>query len=117
MDKSETRARYRRVPISEMTAQDALRRWPRVCGHVICHSLGYATPTRAASIVLAAARREKNYCEWISACYQDNPLPAVQRAIRGRHTHHGYMAEYGIARQLVERAIAHGDPCTFASWF
>ena len=117
MDQSQTRARCRIVPVSEMTVQDALRRWPRICGHVICHSLGYATPTTAASIVLAAAHREKHYCEWIHACYQGDPLPAVRQAIRGRHSHHGYMAEYALARQLVQRAIAHGDPCTFASWF
>ncbi len=107
----------RRMPVAAMKIQDALRRWPRVCAHVICHSLGYATPTTAASIVLAAVRGEKHYCEWISACYQGNPVPALNRAIRARHSHRGYMADYGVARRLVQRAIAHGDPCTFASWF
>ena len=90
MVKSDTGARCRRVPVAEMAAQDALSRWPRICGHVICHSLGYATPTTAASIVLAAARREKHHCEWIHACYQGDPLPAVRRAIMGRHGHRGF---------------------------
>ena len=69
MDNPEARLQTRKANLSEMTVQDALRRWPRVCGHVICHSLGYATPRAAASIVLATARREKHYCEWISACW------------------------------------------------
>ena len=76
-----------------------------------------APPPRAASIVLAAARREKHYYGWINACYHDDPVPAVQGAIRTRHHHHGYMADYGLARRLVQEAIAHGDPCIFASWF
>ena len=103
--------------IAEMTPLDALRRWPCLCAHVICHSLGYATPTRAGDIVLTAARRESHHCEWISACYGGDALRAVQDAVRGRHSHHGYMADYGLARQLVNQALAKGDPCIFASWF
>ena len=117
MKQHEKRPRNHRRPLSEMHREDALRRWPRLCAHLICHSLGYATPSKAASIVLAAARREKHYCEWINACYRDDPLPAVQGTIRNRHHHYGYMADYGLARRLVQEAIAHGDPCIFASWF
>ena len=117
MGRNEREGRGSRVPLPEMTSQDALSRWPRICAHLICHSLGYATPTMAASIMLAAARREKHYCEWIDACYQDDPLPALQRAIRTRYNHHGYMADYGLAKRLVEEAIKKGDPCIFASWF
>lgn len=113
----ESRVRCKRIPIAEMRPDDALRRWPRLCAHVICHSLGYATPTRAADIVLAAARRRPHFCEWIDACYAGDPLPAVQAAIQGRHTHRGYMAEYRVARALVEQAIHDGDHCVFASWF
>ena len=117
MKDHEKRSRNHRPPLSEMHREDVLRRWPRLCAHLICHSLGYATPTKAASIGLAAALREKHYCEWINACYRDDPLPAVQGAIRNRLHHPGYMADYGLARRLVQEAIAHGDPCIFASWF
>jgi len=60
------------------------------------------------------ARREKHYCEWISACYHDGPLLAGQGAIRTRR-HHGYMADYGLARRLVQEAIA--NRCHSASPF
>ena len=112
-----SKTRCVRVSVTEMRPEQALKRWPRLCAHVICHSLGYATPTKAADIVLAAARRRPHYCEWIDACYAGDPLPAVQAAIQGRHTHRGYMAEYGLARALVEQAIRDGDHCVFASWF
>ncbi len=44
-------------------------------------------------------------------------VASAQGAIRNRHHHHGYMADYGLARRLVQEAIAHRDPCIFASWF
>ena len=117
MHESRQRTRDHKIALADLRPREALKRWPRLCAHVICHSLGYATPSRAADIVLAAARRERHYCEWIDACYGGDALPAVQGAIRGRHSHHGYMAEYRLARALVEQAIAEGDPCVFASWF
>jgi hypothetical protein len=94
-----------------------MRRFPRITAHVIAHSLGYATPSKAASILRNAHRREPNYCEWIDACYRGDPLPAVRQAIKGRHFHKGYMAEYRLAKALVDRAIDSGDEPTFASWF
>ena len=106
-----------RSSVSIMRAGDALRRWPRLCAHLICQSLGYASPTLAGNIVLAAARGERHSCEWIAACYRGDPLPAVREAIRCRHHHRGYMAEYALARRLVRTAIESGDPCVFGSWF
>jgi hypothetical protein len=100
-----------------MDAHHALTRWSRVCAHLICHSLGYATPILAARIVLAAVRGEKHYCEWISACYQGDPLPALRVAISARHRHHGYMADYDVARRLVMEAVKHNHHPVFASWF
>ena len=99
------------------TASDYMRAYPRLTSHLICHSLGYALPTVAASIVQAAHERKLHYCEWIDACYNGAPVPAVHQAITGRHHHHGYMADYAMAKALVDRAIASGQEPELASWF
>ena len=99
------------------TAELVMQRYPRITAHLICESLGYATPTGAANIVWDAARREENWCEWIYSCYGKNPRPAVQSAISNRHTHSGYMAEYKHAIALVREAICKGDQTVLASWF
>lgn len=41
----------------------------------------------------------------------------LERAIRSRHMHRGFMAEYRRARLLVERVRQTGDGPLFASWF
>ena len=96
---------------------DYLRHYPRTCAHIIAESLGYATPTKAAHILMDAHHRRENWCEWIYSCYQRNPLAAVQDALRNRHHHTGYMAEYKLARALVTHALKTGDEPLFASWF
>ncbi len=50
-------------------------------------------------------------------CYNCDPQKAVERAIKTRHTHRGFMADYKVAKALVNRAIATGDEPLFASWF
>ena len=100
----------------------ALRRWPRLCAHVICRSLGYATPNLAARILVAVKKNEPCYCEWLGACYKPayNPVPCVQEAIRHRHSHRVYMADYGQALAIVKAELdgLRTDPlCQFASWF
>lgn len=102
---------------SPSTAQDYLQRYPRICAHIICHSLGYASPTTAASILRHAHRDEPDYCEWIWSCYGADAKKAVQGAIRGRHAHRGYMAEFDLAYALVRRAAESGDEPPFGSWF
>jgi len=97
--------------------QDYLRTYKRTCGHIICHSLGYATPSCAARILKDAREGNENWCEWIFSCYDRDPRKAVAAAIRTRHTHHGFMAEYKLARALVQRAIETGDEPLFGSWF
>jgi len=94
-----------------------MSRYPRITAHVIAESLGYATPTTAASIVAAAKERRPHYCEWIDACYGNDALRAVQDAIRSRHYHTGYMAEYRLARALVDRAVETGKEPELGSWF
>ena len=103
--------------VEPQSAKEYMKRYPRITAHVICHSLGYALPTVAASIIQAAHERQLHYCEWIDACYRGAPVPAVRQAISGRHAHRGYMAEYSQARAIVHRAISEGKEPELASWF
>ena len=99
------------------STRDIMERVPILCAHLVAESLGYCTPTKAASIIRDAKYRQENWCEWIHACYSCDPLPAVRDAIRRRHYHKGYMAEYRLARALIDRAIETGKEPELASWF
>ena len=99
------------------TPNGYLRRYPRTCAHIICHSLGYATPTTAARILMHADRQEPDYCEWIDSCYRGDARRAVGDAIRRRHGHRGYMADFDQALSLVQRAIDTGNEPLLGSWF
>jgi hypothetical protein len=101
----------------ELSVKETMKRYPRITAHIIAESLGYATPSMAARILKDAREGRKNYCEWIAACYGGDPLPAVKDAIRNRHNHKGYMAEYKLAYALVKRAIETGEEPLLASWF
>jgi hypothetical protein len=103
--------------IKELSVEDTMKRYPRITAHVIAESLGYATPSCAARILKDAREGRKNYCEWIYSCYDGEPLPAVKNAIRNRHTHSGFMAEYKLALALVRKSIETGDEPLFGSWF
>ncbi len=100
-----------------MNRTEVLRRYPRVVAHVIAESLGYATPSLAAQIVSDAHEGRENWCEWIACCYGCDPRKAVRNAIRYRHNHHGYMAEYRQALALVRQAAQTGREPLLASWF
>lgn len=99
------------------TREAVAKRYPRVVAHLICHSLGYATPSTAAAIVLDAIRSRPNYCEWIACCYGGDPIPAVRRAIGGRRNHRGYMAHYPAAKALVDEFNRSSQEPLFAAWF
>lgn len=101
----------------EPSLEEVMKKYPRITAHIIAESLGYATPSRAAAILRDAKERRKNCCEWIYSCYGGDPLPAVRNAIKNRHYHKGYMAEYRLAKKLVDRAIETGDEPIFGSWF
>jgi hypothetical protein len=101
----------------ELSLKETMKTYPRITAHIIAESLGYATPSCAARILKDASEGRKNYCEWIYSCYDGDPLSAVKNAIRNRHTHKGFMADYGTALGLVRRAIETGDEPDFASWF
>jgi hypothetical protein len=94
-----------------------MNRYPIITAHIIAESLGYATPSCAAQILKDARERKINYCEWIYSCYNADPMPAVRNAIKHRHYHKGFMAEYKTALALVNHAIKTGDEPLFGSWF
>ena len=107
-----------KVGTSRPRTRDAVaKRWPRLTAHLIASSLGYACPSVAAAIILDAIRGHENYSEWILACYGADPRKAVTHAIRGRHGHRGFMAEYRVAKALVDRYNATREEPLFASWF
>jgi hypothetical protein len=80
-------------------------------------SLGYATPTAAAIIGLDGLYGRENWCEWIYSCYGRDAREALKRSIQHRHGHKGYMAEYKLAKNLVDIAIKEEREPLFASWF
>ncbi len=99
------------------TAEEYLQRYPRICGHIIAESLGYAVPLVAAQILKDAKEGNENWCEWIYSCCDKNPRIAVAAAIRNRETHEGYMASYARAYAIVRREIETDESPLFASWF
>jgi hypothetical protein len=99
------------------TRKDYLRRYPRICAHIISESLGYALPSVAAQILKDSKEGRENWCEWIFSCYDRDPRKAVRSAVANRHSHKGYMAEYSRARYLVRKAIDDGREPELASWF
>jgi len=103
--------------VKELSIKETMKRYPRLTAHIIAESLEYATPSCAARILKDAREGRKNYCEWIYSCYGSDPMPAVKDAIRNRHYHKGYMAEYRLAYALVRRAIETDEEPEFASWF
>jgi len=102
---------------AEMTPEDVLRRWPALTAHMICESLGYATPMHAAVIILNAVNNRPDHCEWISCCHKSNPKIPLNLAIKTRHYHKGYMADFKQALYLVCREILGFPNPVFASWF
>lgn len=99
------------------TNNDVLRCYPALCAHIIAESLGYATPSIAATILRDAVLERENWCEWIYSCYNRIPLNAVRAAIKNRHRHRGYMADVRLAISIVREAIRSGNEPIFASWF
>ncbi len=100
-----------------MTAEEVMRRWPRLTAHIIAESLGYATPSCATCIIRDAKEGRENWCEWVATCFQGNAREVVRHAITNRHTHKGYMTSYAQALEIVRETIKGGTEPLFASWF
>lgn len=112
-----------------MTQEEVLRRWPRLVAHMICESLGYFTPKKAALAIICYKRNEPYFCEWYSAManargadfFDDDTVreigrDVIKRAFERRHMHKGFMADYEHARAVVQAELAGNGP-VFASWF
>lgn len=113
-----------RLPIAELNTEHAIRRWPRIVGHLIAESLGYFTPEDAANALLHFKRGQKCWCEWFTHMAGISRKPMLQvgaetirRAIRQRRCHRGYMSSYELALKIVRQRIATGRGPVFASWF
>lgn len=101
--------------IEDMTTTEIMSRWPRLCGHLIAESLGYFTPEAAALFIKDAVSTGSSFCEWCMHTYRGNAVMALKRAIKDRHLHRGFMAEYKTARRLVNAAI-RGVDIPLMSW-
>ena len=118
-------ARKNDQPAGEDPRRRTLLRYPRLTAHLICQSLGYFTPGCAANALRHYKNAEPFWCEWYlaQAGNQLSAAPVVEAgrntlhaAIRQRHAHQGYMAEYCQARVAILQELAgHGHP--LASWF
>jgi len=84
-----------------------MRRYPRVTAHT----------ARAAQIGLDGLHNRENWCEYVYTCFDRNARACLKQAIRFRHHHRGYMAEYRLAKKLVDRYLETGEQPLFASWF
>jgi hypothetical protein len=71
----------------------------------------------AATILRDAHQGRNNYSEWITFCYLGDARKAVTAAIRHRHSHRGFMAEYELAKKVVDRAAGTGEEPLLGSWF
>jgi hypothetical protein len=120
------------------TAEEIMRRYPRLVAHLICGSLGYFSARAAAQALVAARDGRAFHCEWYADWAQKARkngadfagltfeeavvragVLALRKAIQGRHHHRGPMAEYRQARAIVLHANAGREPphMGLASWF
>lgn len=119
----------KKIDTMDKKQKEILTHYPRLCGHMICESLGYFTPEAAANAVIYYKENKPFFCEWYSdisrrrgkGLFDDNEVlqvgkDIIKSAFRNRHGHRGYMAEYRKA-QAVIRAALKGEGPIFASWF
>lgn len=115
------------LALRRCTNEEIIHRWPRIVAHLICESLGYFTPTSAAGAVSHVKANRAYWCEWychMAQGYDDDKILKVGKqtllqAIKGRHRHSGYMAEYRVALGLVmaEKERSGSTSGMLASWF
>lgn len=100
-----------------------LHRYPRLCGHLICCSLGYLTPRAAEAMIEQYQQGKGFWCEWIYDMHLrtgrdmfDLTQDTIRHAISFRKGHRGYMADIGHAKAVIHHELAGSGP-VFASWF
>lgn len=94
-----------------------LHRYPNIVAHIICESLGYATPTTAAYLIKDYREGRENCCEWVYTLYKSNPKTPIERAIKFRHSHTGFMRSFPNAKAITREAIENNKEPLLASWF
>lgn len=99
------------------TQADILRRYPRLCAHIIAESLGYATPNHAALLLKRGFLGLPDWCEWLAACYQNDTPRMLRDAINRRRHHTGYMGSAQAAYNLIQAQLHTGNEPILASWF
>ena len=115
--------------------RDVLRHLPCLTAHLIAESLGYFTPQSAANAIAHHTEGEAFYCEWfydwaskrlaagntdctdLRSTIKEVGEVAIQNAFNRRHHHHGPMAEFKRAVDLVRHVQQGGEGPVFASWF
>ncbi len=115
-----------------MTTDECIKRWPRLTAHMICTSLGYFTPEKAAAALSSYKSNKPFFCEWYSHLGQfrndrgdlfdqDSVLSVGKDVIREtfalRHSHEGYMRDYGRAKAYVDEYNKTRRQPELASWF
>lgn len=115
-----------------MSGREAIQRYRCLTAHLIAASLGYFTPQAAARAIAAHHNNENFACEWYAdiAMRQNQPLfgtdalqqinrQVIDSAYRRRAHHRGYMADYSVAKALVEAEIDDENKTgeMLASWF
>ena len=103
---------------------EVLDRYPSLVGHMVCESLGYFTPRAAAGALLDYIHEKETWCEWYldmrdrgTRDLLEIGRKVVARSFSRRHSHRGYMAEYKIAKVLVDRERSGKEAPILASWF
>ena len=108
-----------------------LKQYPRLSANLIAESLGYFTPLGAAKAILLYQNSRPYYNEWYShqLMYQKTEntdeyelllkfnRDTIKRAFHNRHHHRGYMADYKLANDIVNKAIETDSHPALASWF
>lgn len=122
--------------IKENDATTMMKRYPRLVAHMICQSLGYFTPFRAAQAVAYYKDNKPYFCEMYSHSvhlrskhltgkendfFNRDIIMDVQKdfidySFKSRHNHKGYMSDYITARKLIVKELEGKGP-EFASWF
>jgi hypothetical protein len=85
------------MKLKHETAEESMKRYPRITAHLIAESLGYFTPRAAGAAGLDAIHERKNWYEYIHTCFNGDARACLERAIKNRHGHKGYMKKGRLA--------------------
>ena len=108
-----------------------LKKYPRLSANLIAESLGYFTPLGAAKAILLYQDNRAYYNEWYSHqlmlhMTEDTDekelllkinRDTIKRAFYNRLHHRGYMSDYKLAKDLVNKAVETDSHPVLASWF